>query len=322
MLDVRGYPDFATASREVLKFLRDRIGFDLWMITRVIDQDWIVLQAEDHGYGVHAGDVFSWADSFCFEMVQGNGPYIAPQSDLVAVYRQAPINQQIDIGAYAGLPLCDKEGRLFGTLCGIHPKAFPDSLMEELPIVELIARLLGSLLDAELNTQQERRRAERAEAEAQIDTLTGLYNRRGWDKLVAAEDIRCQHFGYSACIIVVDLDHFKQVNDTYGHITGDEYLQRAAHTLLGVLRKEDVAARIGGDEFAILGIEVERQGAQALVERLAIALEAAHIDASLGYALRHPAKSLREAWAQADTAMYRRKQRKRTTALASVVSPP
>lgn len=311
MINFRGYPDFATASQAVLKLLRQRIGFNLWMVTRVSGEHWIVLQAEDNGYGVEPGNVFKWADSLCSEMVKGEGPFIAPKSDNIEVYRDAPISQQLTIAAYVGIPLCDRDGNLFGTLCGIHPTEFPESLNDEFPLIEMIARLLGSLLDAELNTQQERRRAERAEIEAQTDALTGLYNRRGWDQLLQLEEHRCQQFGYAASIIMMDLDDLKKFNDQFGHAVGDAYLKQFASTLRQVLRKEDVAARIGGDEFAILGVEMDTDGVQALVERLNVAFAAAQIKASIGAAVRSPAEGLPVAQQQADLEMYRQKQRRK-----------
>jgi len=311
MLELRGYDDFVTAGHAVLKLLRDRMGFDLWMITRVVGDDWIVLQAEDHGYGVKEGSVFSWVDSFCSEMVKGNGPCIASHSNQVTSYRNAPINQQVKIGAYIGLPLIRKDGTLFGTLCGIHPTPVSEDLNRELPLLEVLIRLLSSCLDAELDVQQERRRADRAEMEAQTDALTGLYNRRGWNRLLAAEEHRCHSLGYPACVIVIDLDDLKQINDIYGHALGDQHLKRLAKVLMSVLRKDDVAARLGGDEFAILGIEMNGTAAFALVERLRLACTAAGVDISIGLALRHPAANLETAWQQADAEMYRQKRIKK-----------
>jgi hypothetical protein len=80
--------DFQTAAAAVLAFMRDRIGFGLWMVTRVDGDDWIVLAAEDHGYGVTAGNLFRWSDSFCSRMVIGSGPRVAPN-----VYRTGFLGQ-------------------------------------------------------------------------------------------------------------------------------------------------------------------------------------------------------------------------------------
>ncbi len=307
-LDTKAYPDFAAASQAVLKFLHRRIGFNLWMVTRVVQQDWIVLQAEDHGYGVKAGDVFAWQSSYCSQMVQGKGPCIATTAAKIPAYAQAPINDLVDIGAYIGIPLQHSDGSLFGTLCAIHPQPVTQNLDEELPLLELIAKLLSSYLTSDLLVQHERRRAERAEVQALTDELTGLYNRRGWSQLLEKEEIRCRHFGLSACVVVVDLDDFKAVNDTLGHQAGDEWLQRFAAVLKGTLRRDDVAARTGGDEFAVLGVDTDAMGAQALADRIRLALAAHQIPASTGMALRASPENLMATWRRADADMYRCKQ--------------
>ena len=230
------FADFDTAARAVLSFLYRRMGFGLWMVTRTEGDDWIVLQAEDHGYDVKEGTVFRWADSFCSRMVDGLGPRIAPSSDAVPAYASAPIGQQVKIGAYVGVPLRGPEGALFGTLCAIDPQMQPAAIVHEQELVEMMAGLLSSLLQAELRLVNEARRAERAESEALTDGLTGLYNRRGWVNLLAAEEGRCRRYGHPASIIAIDLDGLKAINDTYGHLKGDELLARAGSVIRGTAR--------------------------------------------------------------------------------------
>lgn len=75
------FKNFEEAGQAVLKFLYQKFGFNLWMITRTEGDDWIVLQSEDNGYNVQPGQVFRWADSFCSQMVQGKAPRIAPRSE-------------------------------------------------------------------------------------------------------------------------------------------------------------------------------------------------------------------------------------------------
>jgi diguanylate cyclase (GGDEF)-like protein len=302
------YPDFASAAQGVLRHLHNRLGFDLWMVTRTEGDDWIVLNAEDHGYGVTDGTVFRWADSFCAHMVEGRGPRIAPRSDAVPVYADAPIGRQVKIGAYVGVPLTRGDGSLFGTLCAIHPAPQPAAIQAEQPLVELLSSLLSTILAAELRAADEARRAERAQAEALTDPLTSLYNRRGWDQLLSAEEERCRRFGHPACVVSIDLDGLKTVNDTQGHAAGDDLLRRCAEALRSSVRQQDIAARLGGDEFAVLGVECEPANAHNLVDRLRAALGEHDVEASLGFASRHPAQGLVQALHQADAAMYAEKR--------------
>jgi diguanylate cyclase len=310
MLDVQAFSDFDSAARAVLGFLHARIGFDLWMVTRTEGQDWIVLQASDHGYGVEDGNVFRWADSFCCQMVAGYGPRIAPRSDEIPAYAIAPIGRQVQIGAYIGVPLTYSDGSLFGTLCAIHPTSQTDAIANELALVELLAKLLSTILNIDLLAAEQTRSAERARAEAMSDVLTGLYNRRGWETLLTSEESRCQQLGHSACVISIDLDGLKLVNDTKGHAKGDELLRKTAQVLSSAVRWRDVVARVGGDEFAVLGVECDRSAANLLMERIQTALIAVQVDASLGVAHRNPSSGLFQAWIEADQAMYACKKRR------------
>lgn len=303
------FTDFDEAARAALKFLHKRLGFDLWMITRTQGDDWIVLQTEDQRYGIQDGTVFKWADTFCSRMVEGLGPRIAPRSQDVPVYAAAPIGSQLDIQAYIGVPLTGAHGALFGTLCAIDSRPQPVSLVEEQSLVELVGALLSSLLRTEMQLMDEVRRAERAQADALTDSLTGLYNRRGWERLIEAEENRCRRYGHSACVVAVDLDNLKRINDSQGHFAGDELIARAGGVLASVARAQDIAARVGGDEFLLLAVECDRSGASTLADRLRADFAFAGVNASIGYALRDPARGLKHAWDEADKAMYLEKSR-------------
>jgi diguanylate cyclase (GGDEF)-like protein len=311
MLDLQPYPDFDAAARAVLHLLHQRLGFDLWMVTRTEGNDWVLLQVEDHGYGVKDGTVLRWADSFCSQMVLGRGPRVAPRSAEVPAYASAAVGRQVAIGAYVGVPLTRKDGSLFGTLCGIHPTPQEPALTAELPLVETFARLLGTLLESEERGAEQARRAERATAEALTDALTGVYNRRGWDQLLAAEECRCRRLGNPASVLSIDLDGLKRLNDAEGHAKGDELIRQAGRAIRGAVRGHDVVARLGGDEFAVLGIECDAAAAVVLRDRVCGHLSAAQVEASVGVATRDPGQGLVEAVCRADEAMYAEKRGRR-----------
>ena len=308
---VYAFSNFQEAVQAVLVALHDRVGFQLWMFTRVEGDDWIVLEACDRGYGVKTGDVFCWSDSFCSRMVRGLGPTMAPQSHCVPAYVEAPIGRQVAIEAYIGFPIYHRDGKLFGTLCAIDPAPQSDTILQEAPFIELQTRLLSTILYYELKAQEIARRYERAEAEATLDSLTGAYNRRGWDRLLVAEEARCQHFGHSAGVIAIDLDNLKAVNDSQGHAAGDRLLQAAAHCLTNNLRSQDILARIGGDEFAVLAIEATGEMTQEICARLQQQMEKNGLSASMGWAARSPQSTLFQAAIEADLQMYRQKNLRR-----------
>ncbi len=237
------FKSFQDAGQAVLQFLHKHFGFDLWMITRVEGLDWIVLQTEDHGYGVQPRQVFQWADSFCFHMVAGKAPRIAPRSEEIPLYATAPINQQVCIKSYIGQPLVKEDGSLFGTLCAIDPEIKSEAIVQDMQLVELLGQLLSSILQAELRQIEQVRQRELLQEEASKDELTGLYNRRAWDKFLRAEEERCKQYGHPAAVLFIDLNDLKKVNDSLGHEEGDRLIQNAAQVLRDNVRINDIVAR-------------------------------------------------------------------------------
>lgn len=305
IIDDQQLLDFNTAALAVLTHLHDRLGFGLWMVTRTEGEDWIVLQARDESYGVEGGDVFRWTDSFCSRMIRGEGPRIAPCSEQVVAYAEAPIGQAVKIGAYVGVPLLNHDGTLFGTLCAIDPMPQPDVIQQELPLIELLAQLLSRILHADMKAAAQARLAEHLQTEALTDGLTGLFNRRGWDQLLDSEEERCAIYGYPASIIAIAIDDLKQINESQGHPAGDQILKQTGDVLKQVTRKQDTVARIGGDEFAMLCVECPLEEGNLIKHRLEQALDSNQIRASVGIAGRHPSQGLRWTWANADRAIQK-----------------
>ena len=314
VLNVRPFGDFDAAATTVLNFLQRRIGYDLWLLARRVGDDWVVLRTRDISYHIEDPAALRWIVAHCARLVVGKAPNIAPRASDLKTYARTPSGESIPIGAYIGVPLKRSNGELFGALCAINPRPLPEIIASDLPLVDLLGRMLATLLETELRAEEEQRRAESAELDAMIDQLTGLYNRRGWDQLLKAEDDRCRRYGLSACVCVVDLDELKLVNDTQGHAAGDELLRRTAEVLVTAVRDHDIAARVGGDEFALLGIECDDAKAEAFVWRIRKALQDAGIRASVGVALRTPDLDLAETWHHADTDMYHAKHANRDEA--------
>lgn len=297
------FRDFGEAARAVIDYLHRTIGFDLWMVTRTNGDQWVVLQSEDDNGKVEPGHVFRWTDSFCSRMVQGLGPTIAPDAQAIPAYAAAPVNEQLEIGAYIGLPLMRADGSLFGTLCAVDREPHPETLRAHKPTLDLLASLLSTLIHAETKAAEEARVRERLRAESNTDGLTKVFNRRGWEAIILAEECRCQMFGHPAAVVMIDLDNLKTVNDIEGHASGDAVLVRAAQILSSAVRGTDAVARLGGDEFGVLSVECDPRGMPALVERIRVALERGGIEASVGIAMRDPAHGLVPAVEAADAAM-------------------
>jgi diguanylate cyclase (GGDEF)-like protein len=108
---------------------------------------------------------------------------------------------------------------------------------------------------------------------ATVDVLTRLPNRRRFEEELAVETSRSARYGRPLSVIMFDLDHFKSVNDTYGHPAGDEVLQELGALLETMMRTSDTAYRYGGEEFVILARETGTKGAAILAERIRSAIE-------------------------------------------------
>lgn len=108
--------------------------------------------------------------------------------------------------------------------------------------------------------------------QARTDALTGLLNRRGFETQMAFALALARRSSRPLSLITVDVDHFKRVNDTYGHEAGDEVLRRLARTLESRLRSSDVVARLGGEEFVVLLPDTDLKGAQAIAQSLVHAM--------------------------------------------------
>ena len=192
------------------------------------------------------------------------------------------------------------KGRLEGVL-SVSSRSGPltDNLFEQLKGVGRLTEL--ALSNARAN--------EAREAQAATDELTGLQNRRGFDRLLVDRPGRS---GFA--ILSIDVDDLKSVNDTLGHGAGDELLVTVASTLNGLLRRGDVMARVGGDEFAAICFESNSAAARDVADRMIRALDEMEIAGrpvrvSIGVAAGASCDEARAVFERADAVMYEAKRR-------------
>lgn len=192
--------DFSTAAKAVLRLIQDRLDFEVsWVSPRQGDQYVILdcLGGDGNERMVHAGDVLPWSETFCSLMMAGE-PSMAPVLDAVPAYAALRDRAGLPLRAVMSVPIVDRA--LFGTLCGFSTSEKPQRLLVEEPLVRLWADLLGLVLSNELAVDQQGFRAVRAEREAETDPLTGLGNRRLWDRLLGLEEERCRRYGSAASV--------------------------------------------------------------------------------------------------------------------------
>jgi diguanylate cyclase (GGDEF)-like protein len=105
-------------------------------------------------------------------------------------------------------------------------------------------------------------------SEVRIDPLTGVTNRRGMDEALASQFAVRNRYGLELSVLIMDIDHFKRINDKQGHLEGDRMLQRVARLLHESAREVDLVVRYGGEEFVIVMPRTDLEGAAALAERI------------------------------------------------------
>jgi diguanylate cyclase (GGDEF)-like protein len=160
------------------------------------------------------------------------------------------------------------------------------------------------------------------EEAAFTDHLTGLANRRRFERQLDREIARTERYGHPFCLLMLDIDDYKKVNDTFGHEAGDEAMRRLAKTLQEGIRGIDLAARIGGDEFAAILAETDLARGVEVAERLREAIEATEISTASSITFRITAsfgvaespscaQSTAELLACADAALYQAKRQGR-----------
>jgi diguanylate cyclase (GGDEF)-like protein len=176
----------------------------------------------------------------------------------------------------------------------------------------LIEWVSGLLMEREAEqTGELQQREMQAVEQGMTDVLTGLLNRRGWDHYVAQFEDQYRRSGGNACVVVIDLDGLKRINDTEGHAAGDVLIRKAAQALQLGGRQGDLIARLGGDEFAYLAVDCQPEHANIVMRRLIQSMERNAVQASLGYAMRDLCGSLVAAFGEADGAMYNDKRRRK-----------
>ncbi len=171
-------------------------------------------------------------------------------------------------------------------------------------------------------TQRRRIKAQQKQLEqkAYYDSLTGLCNRHCFNKIVEKELFSIQRYRHKSVIIILDIDDFKNINDTYGHLVGDQVLKQLAQLIAGNIRKSDTVSRFGGEEFIILASKISLENGFALAEKLrkltaenrfVIGSTVLRITASFGVSLLRATEEhgFEKYFSMADKALYLAKKR-------------
>ncbi len=220
--------------------------------------------------------------------------------------RQAMMDPKATLRSHLTLPLA-VEGEILGCLSlnSDQPNAFDAQDLQFLSVI-------GYQMAASLKHFQ---RLSSIRNMATYDTLTGLYNRRYFEERLEVEAQKCFHSGISLSLVMVDIDHFKKVNDTFGHTEGDQILCKISSLLKNSVRKKDTVARYGGEEFILILPEAALEQSFVIAERIRQLVEKTlfevgraqvHLTLSMGISNfpSHRVKSKEELIKMADQALY------------------
>jgi diguanylate cyclase (GGDEF)-like protein len=251
------------------------------------------------------------AESFCGHTILQDSPLIVRDARSDQRFHDNPlVTEDPSIRFYAGAPL-RVNGRTIGTLCVIDQQ--PRNLgPAQIACLEDIA----AMVEAEFATL----------ADATSDALTGLCNRRGYDNVtrqLASAGERHPAMLADLSVALIHLDHFKAINDTYGHEAGDRALVAMSEILGQVFRATDWVARVGGDEFAVVGCSAGRMVASGVHDRLSAAVDAYNTGSGEPWTLEYSMgiahwdvdadQRLEDVMRRADAAMYEAKRAGRDT---------
>jgi diguanylate cyclase (GGDEF)-like protein len=267
--------------------------------------DWVA-----HGLSDHFVQNMSFRPGGLADETFISGTYVL-SNDLPGTRHQlSKLARDEGIRSFLCLPLTSHTGRL-GVIY-FYRSDRDTFLPDEIDLLKTFAHLAaGGLENARLYA--------RVEQEARIDTLTGLLNRRVFDRRLDNEQRRAQRYGKPYTLLMIDIDHFKRVNDNYGHPAGDAVLQALAGILKKQFRDVDTVARYGGEEFVVILPEISDGTAKPVAERVCRAVAATPfrlpdgreigITVSIGVSCYpHCGANAREVVERADQALYTAKE--------------
>jgi diguanylate cyclase len=259
-------------ARPLLELLQTATGMESTYLTRLDEQAgvlYVLYARNSHRLTVPEGLSTPWEDSLCKRALEQGRFYT---DDIAGCWGECEVARSLGLVTYLSAPIRAKNGELFGTLCAVSDgrKLISETVTH---LLGLFAHLMGQQIEREQLLAALHQANSSLATTAMTDAITQLPNRRA---LLEEMQRRLASRQVDQALIVasVDLDNFKSINDRFGHDIGDQFLQTVAKRLRRMLRDNDMAARIGGDEFVVLAVE-QRERADEAAAALSRRLESA-----------------------------------------------
>ncbi|UXI03236.1 sensor domain-containing diguanylate cyclase [Photobacterium sp. TY1-4] len=264
---------FDAQIQSLLKMGLERFQLDIGILSRVENGVYTVVQCVcPQGVPLQPGDNFALGSTYCSVTCRTDHPvaieYVKASDEL----GQHPAYREFQLESYIGIPIrC--QGELYGTLnfssAAPYPRQFHDIDIDSL-------QLMASWIEVELIRRQQEAELialnEKLQEQARTDSLTKLPNRRSLFKHLQQAMPRVNRDGRASSIVLIDIDHFKKINDRFGHQSGDLALIAIATCLQEHLRPQDFVARYGGEEFTLWLPDTSLTETQAICRRLLTAV--------------------------------------------------
>lgn len=309
-------------TRPLLEMLQVISGLDstyLTVIDLARDEQRILFSHNTRTMNIPEGLAVPWGDTLCKRALDQGQPVT---SNVSSCWGDSDAAKALGIETYVSTPVRLGDGSLYGTLCAAS--TLSEVIGKDVHrVLALFSTLIGQHIEREQLLRQLIQATELLSQHARTDALTGLPNRRALLSELARMLAHCKRVGSYLLIAFIDLDDFKAINDTYGHDAGDAFLVEIGHRLRMTLRGEDLAARIGGDEFVVVGqgpaVAAEAQTAGAIFSARVLAAtqgrysvgghDVEYPGASVGLAVIPPSSlGAEDALNLADQAMYQQKR--------------
>ncbi len=317
-------PEHHQAQAELLQ-QRIQAGLNMYELVPVLDDLAVLLlamadvgQREFEGYLKQLNERLATFQGSLQDAHDGYADAIGAARELDSELRQqvdglhSSVQQATDLDSLKGLV----ESRLHGLL-GTMQQYQQQRDQREQAVAGRLQTLVERVASMEQEAKGFRQHLEEQRQKALLDPLTGLPNRAAWSERLDLEQARWQRYGGDLLLAVLDVDHFKRINDEYGHLAGDKVLKIIAGELHKRLRKTDFIARFGGEEFVLLMPATPLAGGQQLLETLRAAIEACPfhfkgervvITLSAGIGAFAAGERSDQVFERADQALYRAKR--------------
>jgi diguanylate cyclase (GGDEF)-like protein/hemerythrin-like metal-binding protein len=234
---------------------------------------------------------------YCETVVKEDKMLLVPDASKSERWKNSP-NLKHGMFCYLGVPIHTPDGRVFGVLSILDHKANQFS-----QYIITVMEKMRDLIEAHIKLMNL----------SCYDPLTGLYNRTFFNDIVTKEISRAGRYHIPVTMLILDIDHFKYVNDAFGHLAGDDVLKSIARIIVSALRSSDIVARFGGEEIIVLMPNVKAEDALPAAERIRALLEEGEllpcfkVTASIGVAEYIGEETFDDWFYRADAALYKAK---------------